>query len=51
MKIICLVHILGKICITEAKDFHTIYLYKPVLITALSALNNLRGDALDSEKR
>lgn len=34
-------------CITETDAFKAVCLYKPVLKTSLSALNNLRGDKID----
>jgi len=41
------VFILGKKCVTESEGFKMVCIGKPVLETALSALNNLRGDLLD----
>ncbi|XP_057296362.1 uncharacterized protein LOC130625322 [Hydractinia symbiolongicarpus] len=42
-------HFEGKQCITEAETFGMVCLCKPVLTTALSALNNLRGDAMHTD--
>ena len=38
---------LGKDCVTESESFRMVCLAKPVLRTALCALNNLRGDKLE----
>lgn len=43
--------LLGKMCVTEADNFKTICLFKPVLETALSAMNNLRGDKINYENK
>ena len=37
----------GHNCITESGQFRLLCLAKPVLITALSPLNNLRGDPIE----
>ena len=42
--------LLGHSCITGAKAFEIVCTPKPVLETALSALNNLRGDSLKDIK-
>ena len=42
---------IGMTCITEVESFQIVCLCKPVLTTALSALNNLRGDKIDFENR
>ena len=35
-------------CITDSNGFQMVCLAKPVLKTALSALNRLRGDSMDN---
>ena len=42
----CTLLFLGKKCVTEVEDFKLVCLEKPILETALAALNNLRGDKL-----
>ena len=37
----------GHNCITESGQFRLVCLAKPVLITALSALNNIRGNPIE----
>ena len=41
----------GSSCITKSYDFKVVCLYQPVLETALSALNNLRGDNIKYDMR